>query len=179
MQKVFHLNVFVDPVFGAFAPDAGLLHAAEGRNFGRNNSFVDAHDSAFECFCHAPYARRVRECKNTPPARTPCRWPSRITPPSSEEKRIKQAPPARTSLPSRHQLHPTHAGENRRLEESSAQRMPFSTGVDFPSVFDGIFNVFFHLFDSLVVDERPDRYAAVHSVSNDLGRFITAFPNSQ
>src|SRR5262245_8728441 len=52
--EVFHFEVFLDPVFGSFAADARLLHAAEWRHFGRNQTGVDADDAIFERFGDAP-----------------------------------------------------------------------------------------------------------------------------
>src|SRR3546814_14233568 len=40
--EVLHLEEFLDAVLGAFAADAGFLHAAEGRDLGGDEAGVDA-----------------------------------------------------------------------------------------------------------------------------------------
>jgi hypothetical protein len=57
--EVFHLEEFLDAVFRAFAADAAFLHAAEGRDLGRDDAFVDADDAVFEGLGDAPDAADV------------------------------------------------------------------------------------------------------------------------
>src|ERR1041385_7318438 len=47
-QHIFDLEKVFDAVLGALPADAGLLHAAERRDLGRDDSLVDADDSVFE-----------------------------------------------------------------------------------------------------------------------------------
>src|SRR5205809_1072760 len=54
--EIFYLHEVVDAVFRALAADAGFLHAAEGRDLGRDDAGVDAHDPGFEPLGDAPYA---------------------------------------------------------------------------------------------------------------------------
>src|ERR1043166_1706485 len=54
--QIFDLQEVLDAVFGAFAADAGFLHAAERRHFGGDKAFVDADDAVFQRFRHAPDA---------------------------------------------------------------------------------------------------------------------------
>ena len=56
---VFDFEEFVHAVLGAFAAEAGLLHAAEGRDLGGNDAGVDADDAVFESFGDAPDAGDV------------------------------------------------------------------------------------------------------------------------
>ena len=57
--EVFDFEEFLDAVFRAFAADAAFLHAAEGRDLGRDDAFVDADDAVFERFGDAPDAADV------------------------------------------------------------------------------------------------------------------------
>src|SRR5688572_23328428 len=53
-RERFHIEIFVDAVARAFAAEAGLFHAAEGRGLRRDEASVDADDAVFECLGHAP-----------------------------------------------------------------------------------------------------------------------------
>src|SRR5215469_2628469 len=57
--EVFDLEEFLDAVFRAFAADAAFLHAAEGRDLGRDDALVDADDAVFERLGDAPDAADV------------------------------------------------------------------------------------------------------------------------
>src|SRR6516164_6334681 len=57
--EVFDLEEFLDAVFRAFAADAAFLHAAEGRDLGRDDALVDADDAVFEGLGDAPDAADV------------------------------------------------------------------------------------------------------------------------
>lgn len=52
--QVFHFEIFVDPIFGALAPESWLLDAAEGGRLLRNQTSIDAYHAEFELFGHAP-----------------------------------------------------------------------------------------------------------------------------
>lgn len=56
---VFLLDVVVDAVVRAFAAEAGLFDAAEGRDFGGDQPFVDADHAVFQRLGHAPGAADV------------------------------------------------------------------------------------------------------------------------
>src|SRR5260370_10539743 len=56
---VLELDVLVEPVLRAFAAEARLLHAAERRDFGRDDAFVDADHPAFQRLRHAPRAAEI------------------------------------------------------------------------------------------------------------------------
>src|SRR6266581_1260541 len=73
--EVFEFEEFLDAVFRAFAADAAFLHAAEGRNLGRDDSLVDADDAVFEGFGDAPDAADVAavEISGEPPPFPPPR----------------------------------------------------------------------------------------------------------
>src|SRR5713101_8574040 len=57
--EVFDLEEFLDAVFRAFAADAAFLHAAEERDLGRDDAFVDADDAVFEGLGDPPDAADV------------------------------------------------------------------------------------------------------------------------
>src|SRR6516225_11097674 len=57
--EVFDLEELLDAVFRAFAADAAFLHAAEGRDLGRDDALVDADDAVFEAFGDGPDAADV------------------------------------------------------------------------------------------------------------------------
>src|ERR1700694_5741156 len=57
--EVFDLEEFLDAVFRAFAADAAFLHAAEGRDLGRDDALVDADDAVFEGLGDAPDAADI------------------------------------------------------------------------------------------------------------------------
>src|ERR1700736_3464841 len=57
--EVFDFEEFFDAVFRAFAADAAFLHAAEGRDLGRDDAFVDADDAVFEGLGDAPDAADI------------------------------------------------------------------------------------------------------------------------
>src|SRR5262245_48437750 len=44
-EDVLHLEIFLEPVLRAFAAQARLLHAAEGRDLGRDDADVGADDA--------------------------------------------------------------------------------------------------------------------------------------
>ena len=75
-RQVLHLQVVLDAVFGAFAAEAGLLHAAERRDLGRDDAFVDADDAVFQRLGDAPDAADVAGVEIGMPGRTRCRSPS-------------------------------------------------------------------------------------------------------
>jgi hypothetical protein len=56
---VLDLEVVLDAVLGAFAAEAGFLHAAEGRHLGRDDAGVDADHAVFQRLGHAPDAAHV------------------------------------------------------------------------------------------------------------------------
>src|SRR5882724_12571294 len=56
---VFDFEKLVHSILGAFAAEAGFLHAAEGRDLGGNDSSVDADNSVLERFGDAPNAGHV------------------------------------------------------------------------------------------------------------------------
>src|SRR5258706_14132981 len=61
-QQVFDLEVLLDPVLGALTAEARLLHAAEGRDLGRNDAAVHAHHAGLHLLGgaeHAPDVARV------------------------------------------------------------------------------------------------------------------------
>src|SRR5512147_1882045 len=57
--NVLHLDELLAAVLGAFAPQAGLLHAAKRRDFGGDEAAIHAHHAVFERFRHAPDAADV------------------------------------------------------------------------------------------------------------------------
>src|SRR3546814_20553552 len=59
--EVLHLEEFLDAVLGAFAADAGFLHAAEGRDLGGDAAGVDADQAGPPRLADAPTSegRRV------------------------------------------------------------------------------------------------------------------------
>src|SRR5436190_10740034 len=57
--EIFDLQVLVDAVLRAFAPDAGFLDAAKRRDFCGDQSGVHAYDPVFECLGDAPDATDV------------------------------------------------------------------------------------------------------------------------
>src|SRR5258706_9206530 len=57
--EVLDLEEVVDAVLGAFAPEAGLLHAAEGCDFVGDDAGVDADDPGLEGLGDAPHAPDV------------------------------------------------------------------------------------------------------------------------
>jgi hypothetical protein len=57
--EVFDLEELLDAVFRAFAADAAFLHAAEGRDLGRDDALIDADDAVFEGLGDAPDAADV------------------------------------------------------------------------------------------------------------------------
>jgi hypothetical protein len=54
--EVFDFEESLDAVFRTFAADAALLHAAERRDLGRDDAFVDTDDAVFEGLGDAPDA---------------------------------------------------------------------------------------------------------------------------
>src|SRR5690606_33647116 len=50
-EDVLHLEVFLKPVLGAFAAEPRLLDAAEGRDLGRDDADVGAHDAGLHLLC--------------------------------------------------------------------------------------------------------------------------------
>src|SRR5712672_2666548 len=56
---VLELRVVQDSVAGAFPADAGLLHAAKGRDFGRDQAGVESHDAVFERLGDSPGAGEI------------------------------------------------------------------------------------------------------------------------
>src|SRR5882672_862270 len=52
-------EVILDPVLGTLPPHARFLHAAEGRDFGGDDSGVDADDAVLERLGDAPHAVEV------------------------------------------------------------------------------------------------------------------------
>src|SRR5690349_18423457 len=57
--EIFDFEEFLDAVFRAFAADAAFLHAAEGRDLGRDDTLVDADDAVFERLGDPPDAADV------------------------------------------------------------------------------------------------------------------------
>src|SRR3546814_5161863 len=51
-QDVLDLDEFVGAVLGALAAEAGFLHAAERRHFGRDHAFIDADHAVFRSVEH-------------------------------------------------------------------------------------------------------------------------------
>src|SRR6266581_4575299 len=54
--QVLHDEIVLDPVLRTLAPHARFLHAPEGRDFGGDDSGVDADDAVLEGFGDAPDA---------------------------------------------------------------------------------------------------------------------------
>src|SRR5579872_2453177 len=57
--EILDFDVFIHSVPGAFAPEAGFFYAAKRRDFGGNDSAVDANDAVFESFGDAPDAGNI------------------------------------------------------------------------------------------------------------------------
>src|SRR5881275_1241839 len=57
--QILHLEELLDAVFRPLAADAAFLHAAERRDLGRDDAFVDADDAVFEGFGDSPDAADV------------------------------------------------------------------------------------------------------------------------
>ena len=57
--EIFDLEEILDAVVRAFAAEAGLLDAAEGRDLGGDDAVVDADDAVFERLGDAPDAADV------------------------------------------------------------------------------------------------------------------------
>ncbi len=55
-MEALHLEIFFDADLGALASEAGLLDAAEGRDFGRDGAGVKADHAKLQCFRHPPGA---------------------------------------------------------------------------------------------------------------------------
>src|SRR5882672_9667623 len=51
-RDIFDFEEALDAVFRPFAPRTGFLHAAEGRDFGGDDSLVDSDDAVFEAVKH-------------------------------------------------------------------------------------------------------------------------------
>src|SRR4051812_38768281 len=49
-RGIFDFEETLDAVFRTLAADAGLLHAAEGRDLGGDDALIDADDAVFEAF---------------------------------------------------------------------------------------------------------------------------------
>src|SRR6516162_7696470 len=88
--EVFDLEQLLDALFRAFAADAAFLHAAEGRDLGRDDALVDA-DNVVSGSSATRQMRPMSRCRigggplpNPPPrageGRWGCRWPSRWPP---------------------------------------------------------------------------------------------------
>src|SRR3984893_16338163 len=56
---VLELRVVQDSVAGALPADSGLLHAAKGRDFGRDQAGVESHDAVFERLGDSPGAGEI------------------------------------------------------------------------------------------------------------------------
>src|SRR5437773_11297944 len=52
--QVLHLEELLDAVFRPLAADAAFLHAAERRDLGRDDAFVDPDNAVFEGLCDTP-----------------------------------------------------------------------------------------------------------------------------
>ena len=103
IAEVLDLEPLVDPVLRALAADAGLLHAAERRDLGRDEAGVDADDAVVERLRDAPDAadvaavevrgeavrRVVRDARPPPPRSRSARSrrPGRTSPRSSSPSR--------------------------------------------------------------------------------------------
>src|SRR4029453_16816378 len=57
--QVFHFEEFLDTVLRALASDAGLLHAAERRDLGRDDADINADDARLYALGDAPHAAYV------------------------------------------------------------------------------------------------------------------------
>src|SRR5688572_12136341 len=58
-QQVLDLEIFLDPVLGAFAAQPRLFDAAKWRDLGREDSAVDADHAGLHRFGHAEHAADV------------------------------------------------------------------------------------------------------------------------
>src|SRR5262245_5949010 len=58
-EDVFNFQIFLESVLRAFAAEAGLLHAAEGRDLGGDDADVGADDAGLHLFRHAEDAADV------------------------------------------------------------------------------------------------------------------------
>src|SRR5688572_25747304 len=117
-QQILDLEVFLDSVLGAFAAQARLLHAAEGRDLGREDSAVDADHAGLHRFRNTENAADVAAVEVSSE-------PEFGVVDHRDRFRVgleaKQRRNGTERLFARHLHCLRDAGENRRLEEKTAE----------------------------------------------------------
>src|SRR5437763_3327006 len=125
--QVLHLEEVLDAVFRALAADAAFLHAAEWRDLGRDDAFVDPDDAVFEGFGNAPDAADVAAVEIGGETEFGVvRHPDRLVLALEAVERRDRA----ESLFPRDDHIGRHIGQHGRLEEAAAQRMAMAADRD-------------------------------------------------
>src|SRR5215472_15830673 len=172
--EVFDLEIVLDAVFRPLAADAAFLHAAERRDFGRDDAFVDTDDAVFQRLGHPPDAADVAAVK------VRCKDEFGVV---GHLHRLFFGLEAieRRDRAERLLLGDDHvggdAGQHGRLEEAAAERRALAAGDDMRAFFHRVGDVALDLFDRLHVDQRADHHTGFGAVADlhlagDLGEAL-------
>jgi hypothetical protein len=165
--EVLDVEVLLEPVLRALAAEAAFLDAAERRDFGRDDSLVDADDAAFQCLGDTPHAGDVAAIEI---AR------------ESELGGVGELQDfglgckfhQRRDRAERLLAHREHVGldvrEHRRDVEVSGAVAALAAGDDLRALRDGVAHVLFDLCDSFGLDQRPDLRVLVEPVPDAQAR---------
>src|SRR6185312_11421229 len=156
--QILDLEELLDAVFRALAPEPAFLDAAEGRHFGRDDALVDADDAVFEGFGHPPHAIDVAavEIGGEAEFRVVGHLDRLGLGLETEERRHRTE-----SLLARHLHGGGDIGEDGRLVEAAAQRVPVAADDHARALFERVADMLLDLLDRLHVDERADHRAGL------------------
>src|SRR5579863_7072539 len=161
--QVFDVDVLVDAVARAFAPETGLLDAAEGCDRSADQPGIDAYHPALERARHAPHAADV----------------TRIEVGGQSEFGVVGQPDRLGLVPEAEQrrdrtkdllLREAHAGidvgQYRGFVEGAPQRMPAAADQGLRARSHRLPDQLLHLGEGRLVDQRSLLDAAVHAVAD-------------
>src|SRR5690349_15021235 len=157
-QDVLHLEVFLEAVLRALAPQSRLLNAAERSDFGRDDADVRADDAGLHFLRHAEDAADVAAVEVAGEA---------------ELGVVREANDFILRLEANERRHGAerflegddHVGRDvrhhGRLEEEAAALVALAAKDDLRAFADGVGDVLLGLLHALLVDERPDHHAGL------------------
>src|SRR5687767_13086523 len=152
-QDVLHLQVLLEAVFRAFAAEARLLHAAERRDFGRDDADVRADDPRLHRFGHVEDAAHIAAVKVSRKAEF-----ARVGEPDdlvlgleTDERRHRAE-----GLLVGHEHLRRDVREDGRLEEKAAALVLLAAERHFGAFAEGVGDVRLDFLQPLLVDERAD-----------------------
>src|SRR5436190_2100172 len=166
-QQVLDLEVFLDSVPGAFAAQTRLFHAAEWRDFGREDSAVDADHAGLHRFRDAENAADIAAVEvSGEPEFGVVDHRDRFRVGLEAKERRNRA----ERFFARHLHRLGDAGEDRRLEEQASELVALAAEHDLRAFGRSVGDVLLDFLQTGLVDQRADHDAGL-GAGTDLERF--------